>query len=51
MGKRIALLLIVGGGAVIFSLMTATVKMPILIFGLIVLLIAFILLVREITKI
>jgi hypothetical protein len=51
MGKKIAFMLLVGGGAVIYSLMTATVSMPILIFGLIVLVIAFILFVKEIAKI
>ena len=51
MGKKIAFMLLIGGGAVIYSLMTAIVNMPILIFGLIVLLIAVILFVREIAKI
>jgi hypothetical protein len=51
MGKKIAFMLLIGGGAVIYSLMTATVNMPILIFGLLVLLIAGILFVREIAKI
>lgn len=51
MGKKIAFMLIVGGGAVIFSLMKATVNTPILVFGLIVLLIAVILFVREIARI
>lgn len=51
MGKRIAFMFLVGGGAVIFSLMTATVKTPILTFGVIVLLIALILFVKEIAKI
>lgn len=44
-------MLLVGGGAVIFSLMKATVNTPILVFGLIVLLIALILFIKEIAKI
>lgn len=51
MGKKLAFMLLVGGGAVIFSLMTSTIKVPILVFGLIVLLIALVLFIKEITKI
>lgn len=51
MGKKIAFMLLVGGGAVIFSLMKAAINTPILVFGVIVLLIAGVLFVREITRI
>ena len=51
MGKKLAIMLLVGGGAVVFSLMTPTINTPILVFGLIVLLIALILFVKEIAKI
>jgi len=51
MGKRIAFLLLIGGGLVIYSLMTATVSVPILVLGLIVLVVAFVMFIKEIAKI
>ena len=51
MGKKLAIMLLVGGGAVIFSVMTPAINTPILVFGVIVLLIALILFIKEIAKI
>ena len=51
MGKRIAFMLVIGGGLVIYSLLTAKVSVPILILGLIVLLVALVLFIKEIAKI
>ena len=51
MGKRIAFLLLVGGGLIIYSLMSATVSVPVLMLGLVVLLVALVMFIREIAKI
>ena len=43
--------MLIGGGLVIYSLMTATVSKPVLILGMFVLLVAFVLFIKEIAKI
>ena len=51
MGTRIAFLILMGGGAVIFSLFSATINMLFLLGGLFLLLVAFVLFIKEIKNI